>query len=180
MWDPRIAPAATSLMAPLPVAGMAAPSLPGRMTVAPQTAGDLLFRRLDTGDSVVLCVQDRDRPLGILLPLDAHWSVRLATAERLRARLLGVRAPPGSLTLQQRRRIVLALRAFDGRASHAVLRTIAVHLFGAERVRDEHWKTSPLKAQVARLITHGRHLSQHGYRALLLGQKPTWSAKRDD
>jgi len=159
---------------------MAAPSLPAHLAVTSQTVGDLLFLRLDSGDGVVLYVQAQDRPLGILLPLDAHWSVRLATAERLRARLLGERAPPGSLTPQQRHRIILALRALDGRAAQAVLRTIAVHLFGAERVRDEHWKTSPLKAQVTRLITHGRHLSQHGYRALLLGQKPTAPAKRGD
>lgn len=159
---------------------MAAPSLPAHMAVARNEADDVLFLLLDTGDGVALCVQDRDRPLGILLPLDAHWSVRLATAERLRARLLGLCAPPGSLTPQQRRRIVLALRALDGRASQAVLRTIAAHLYGAERVRREHWKTSPLKAQVARLIAHGRHLSLHGYRALLLGQKPTLSAKRGD
>jgi hypothetical protein len=180
IWDPKSAPAAVSLMAPLPVPEMASRPLPGRSSVTRQGPGDLLFLRLATGEGIALCVHDRDRPLGILLPLDDHWAARLAAARRLRARLLGRRAPRDPLSLQQRRRIAMALRALDAREAQTVLRTIAEHLYGAERVRDEPWKTSPLKAQVARLIAHGRHLTEHGYRALLLGQRPTGRGKRDD
>jgi hypothetical protein len=47
---------------------------------------------------------------------------------------------------------------------------LAVTLFGEARVADEPWKTSSLKAQVARLVAHGRMMVDRGYRHLLRGK----------
>jgi hypothetical protein len=170
------------------VAHLAAVTDPGADAIAldpgsidlERAADGLLLLRLKTGELLVLRPSDLRKPVGILLPLDRHWAVRAAHARRLRARLVEARPPPDPLTLQQRRRIAMALRALEAREARAALRTIAEHLFGADRVRDHPWKTSPLKAQVARLVAHGGHLTEHGYRALLLGQRPTRRRKRDD
>lgn len=179
-WIPKAAPAAVTLLAQVEGSDAVTVTLDPDSIDLRREADGLLLLRLKTGELLALRPSDLRKPVGILLPLDDRWPARQANAGRLRARLLGLRAPPDPLTLQQRRRIAMALRALDGREAQAVLRTIAVHLYGAERVRGEHWKTSPLKAQVARLIAQGRHLTEHGYRSLLLGQKPTARGKRGD
>lgn len=63
-----------------------------------------------------------------------------------------------------------ALRCVDARDTGASYRAMATVLFGARRVADEPWKTSSLKAQVARLTVHGRMLVDRGYRRLLRGR----------
>ena len=83
--------------------------------------------------------------------------------------------PP--LTPQQRRRIQLALRTLDARRDRASYQTIARHLYGAEAVSREHWKTSSIKAKITRLSAHGTHLTTKGYRFLLLGKGPTGRSK---
>ncbi|HMQ92630.1 DNA -binding domain-containing protein, partial [Amaricoccus sp.] len=85
-------------------------------------ADGLLLLRLKTGELLALRPSDLRKPVGILLPLDDRWPARQANAGRLRARLLGLRAPPDPLTLQQRRRIAMALRALDAREAQAGLR----------------------------------------------------------
>lgn len=110
-----------------------------------------------------------DRPRAIIVPLSHDWSIRVATAKRLRAVWLG-RTPRALFTLQRRRRIGHALRTDDAKLSGARLRDIAVAYFGARRVAAEPWKTSALKAQVARLANYGRHLTATGFRQLLRGK----------
>lgn len=107
--------------------------------------------------------------IGVLIPFDHDWPIRLAAAERLRAILIERTADP-ALTKQRRERLKRALRCVDGRADGASYRTVATVFFGARRVADEPWKTSSLKAQIARLTTHGRMLIDHGYRRLLQGR----------
>jgi len=107
-------------------------------------------------------------PLGILLPLDETWPVRLAAAERLRRELSGLQTEP-PLTPQNRERLKRALRTVDGRRQGATYRAVAIAFFGEQRVAGEHWKTSALKAQIARLAAHGRMLIDRGYRDLLRG-----------
>lgn len=110
-----------------------------------------------------------DAPIGVLIPFDEDWAIRLAAAERLRATLIdGTADPP--LTTQRRARIKRALRAVDARRDGASYRAIATAFFGVERVADEPWKTSSVKAQIARLAAHGRMLVDHGYRMLLRGR----------
>lgn len=110
-----------------------------------------------------------DRPRAVIIPLSPDWSIRAATAERLRAVLRG-RTPRALFTPQRRKRIGHALRTDDARQSGARLRDIAVAYFGARRVAAEPWKTSALKAQVARLANYGRHLTETGFKQLLRGK----------
>lgn len=179
-WTPRDAPAVVSLVAPIPAPGLASTVLDAATIAARRDTSGLLFLRLKTGELIVVRPDDLRLPIAVLLPIDGRWPARLAAAGRLRARLLGGRLPADPLTRQQRRRIALALRALDAREANAVLRAIAEQLYGAERVRGEHWKTSALKSQVARLVAHGRLLTDHGYRALLLGRRPIRRKPRGD
>ncbi|MEM7678320.1 MAG: DUF2285 domain-containing protein [Myxococcota bacterium] len=110
-----------------------------------------------------------DRPCAVIVPLSPDWSIRVATAKRLRAVWLGG-TPRALFTLQRRRRIGHALRTDDAKQSGARLRDIAVAYFGARRVAAEPWKTSALKAQVARLAAYGRTLINDDYRQLLRGK----------
>ena len=111
------------------------------------------------------------------MPLDEHWAARIDILKTLRAQLLHRKRSAPSLTPQQRRRIQLALRTLDARRDRASYQTIARHLYGAEAVSREHWKTSSLKAQITRLSAHGTHLTTKGYRYLLLGKGPTGRSK---
>lgn len=110
-----------------------------------------------------------DQPRAVVIPFTSDWSIRAATAERLRAVWLG-RTPGALFTLQRRKRIGHALRTDDARQAGAGLRDIAVVYFGARRVAAEPWKTSALKAQVARLANYGRHLTGTGFKQLLRGK----------
>ncbi|WP_308342243.1 DUF2285 domain-containing protein [Roseobacter insulae] len=110
-----------------------------------------------------------EQPLGILLPLDPDWSIRIDTAQRLRTVWHG-RKTPFLFTDQRRRRIGHALRTTDAKQSGARLRDIAIAYFGAGRIGAEPWKTSALKAQVARLARYGEVLVSDGYRQLLRGK----------
>lgn len=131
-----------------------------------------VYLKLDTAALAAANQPPSDAPLGILLPIDKHWTVRIAAAERLRRGLVGQNPHPPSLTEQQRDRMKYALRTVDGLRQRASYQTVARQFFGRERVEAEHWKTSALKAQIARLAAHGRMLVGGGYRALLRGERP--------
>jgi len=91
----------------------------------------------------------------VLIPFDDDWSIRVAAAERLRPTMIERTADP-PLTEQRRERLKRAMRCIDGRAERASYRSIATVFFSTRRVADEPWKTSSLKAQVARLTAHDR------------------------
>ena len=110
-----------------------------------------------------------DRPCAVIVPLTPDWSIRIATAQRLR-RVWRGQTPRALFTLQRRKRIGHALRTDDARQAGARLRDIAVAYFGARRVAAEPWKTSALKAQIARLANYGRHLTETGFKQLLRGK----------
>ena len=107
--------------------------------------------------------------LGILIPLDDDWPTRVAAADRLRRRLIERTADP-PLTRQRRKRLTRALRTIDGRRTGASYRVVATVFFGARRVAEEPWKTSSLKAQIARLAAYGRRLVSRGHKDLLRGK----------
>jgi len=107
--------------------------------------------------------------MGVLIPLDEHWSVRLATADRLRRHLIETAVDP-PLTRQRRDRLKRALRTIDARRDGASYRAVATVLFGERRVADEPWKTSSLKARVARFASYGRTLVERGHTDLLRGR----------
>ncbi|WOH80304.1 DUF2285 domain-containing protein [Bradyrhizobium sp. BEA-2-5] len=103
------------------------------------------------------------------LPLDRDFDIRLQAARRfwlaLEQRAIG--PPPLSLSIQARHRLILAMRAVDGRLEGNSYRKIAQALFGMHRIPDRGWKTHDLRSRTIRLVQTGLRLMRGGYRALL-------------
>lgn len=167
-WLPSAAPAAVHLIASLPNLGLGSAILPEAVTDSRTGADGLSWVRLHIGD-ILVGDTIRDQPIGILLPLDGDWPVRLGAADRLYHQLISRHADP-PLTPQRRERLKRALRTVDGRQSGATYRAVATAFYGADRVAAEPWKTSSLKAQIARLAAYGRMMIDHGYKQLLRGR----------
>ena len=167
-WLPSAAPAVVQLIAVLPDIGLTASIPPESIADRKIDAEGLSWVRLKEGVNLV-GDQVGDRPVGLLLPLDGDWSARLATADRLYHQIIDRDADP-PITRQRRDRLKRALRTIDGRQSGASYRAVATAFFGADRVAAEPWKTSSLKAQVARLASYGRMMIDEGYRNLLRGK----------
>jgi hypothetical protein len=110
------------------------------------------------------------RPACVLLPLDRVFELRAAAALRLWRGLTGraLGREPARLPAARRGRLVLALRALDGRLATASYREIAEALFGAARMPDRGWKTHDLRDRTVRLARLGLEMMQGGYRRLLL------------
>ena len=109
-------------------------------------------------------------PPCVLLPLDRVFEQRAAAALRLWRGLTG-RAPgrdPATLPAARRDRLVLALRALDGRLQKASYREIAEALFGPVRIPERGWKTHDLRDRTVRLVRLGFDMMRGGYRRLLL------------
>tara|TARA_E500000318_G_scaffold103275_1_gene108183 strand:- start:750 stop:1229 length:480 start_codon:yes stop_codon:yes gene_type:complete len=156
------------LIAALPNIGLTAAISPDSTVDRRIDADGLSWMRLEDGVNLV-GNQVGDRPVGLLLPLDGDWPVRLAAADRLYHQLIDRVADP-PITPQRRERLKRALRTIDGRQSGASYRAVATVFFGAGRVAAEPWKTSSLKAQIARLAAYGRMMIDQGYRNLLRGK----------
>ncbi len=117
---------------------------------------------------LILAGNDPRRPLAAVVPLDVDGLDRIAATERLWRTLHDRAVPAGSsVTPQQRTSLKQMLRAVDGRAAHATQREIAAALFGAARVADYPWKSSPLRDKVNRLMRGGNAMIAGGYRKLL-------------
>ncbi len=106
----------------------------------------------------------------MVLPLDQLFEVRATAAIRL-CRSLSGRSPgrnPAELPPARRERLILALRALDGRLEKASYRDIAEALFGSSRMPERGWKTHDLRDRTVRLARLGFSLMHGGYRRLLL------------
>ena len=109
-------------------------------------------------------------PVAAVIPLDSDFAARADAALRLWRFATGRprRRPPDRLTLQRRQRLVLTLRALDGRLDGETYRAIAQALFGATRVpTGVGWKTHDLRDRTIRLARAGVTLMQGGYLELL-------------
>ena len=166
-WNPEDAPAITQLIGTLPTSvSRSAPVRPS-FTARRRDDSGLIWTRLDDGAVLVGAVADLTlQPIGILLPLDEHWSIRMAAADNLRRTLLDRSADP-PLSPQRRERLMRALRCVDARRAGASYRDVAAVYFGARRLNAEPWKTSSLKAQIVRLAAYGQSMIDRGYRDLL-------------
>jgi hypothetical protein len=105
----------------------------------------------------------------VVLPLDQHFAIRAAAAIRLWRCLTG-RSPgrnPAELPEARRDRLVLALRALDGRLDKASYRDIGAALFGGSRMPARGWKTHDVRDRTVRLVRLGFSLMAGGYRRLL-------------
>jgi hypothetical protein len=92
----------------------------------------------------------------------------MAAALRLWHALHGRSTRERGITRDQRRQLILRLRALDGHADRATLRDLARGLFGADHVPDgPAWKTHELRSRTLRLLATARALRNGGYRKLL-------------
>jgi hypothetical protein len=109
-------------------------------------------------------------PVAVLLPLDQLFDIRAAAALRLWRGLTGRTPGPdlGVLTPERRSRLILALRALDGRLERATYPEIAAILFDTEPISKRDWISHELRDQTGRLIRLGFSMMRGGYRRLLL------------
>jgi hypothetical protein len=109
-------------------------------------------------------------PIAVLLPLDRLFDIRAAAALRLWRALTG-RTPgpdPGALTPERRGRLILALRALDGRLERATYPEIAGVLFDTAPISKREWISHELRDQTGRIVRLGFAMMRGGYRRLLL------------
>jgi hypothetical protein len=109
-------------------------------------------------------------PPAVLLPLDQLFEIRVAAATRLWRCMTG-RKPgpnPAKLSAERRDRLILGLRALDGKLENASYRDIAEGLFGSRDVPGRDWKSHDLRDRTIRLVRYGVSMMQGGYRSLLL------------
>ncbi len=108
-----------------------------------------------------------ETPLAAIIPLDAGLPERVAALLDAWHALAG-RAPiRDPITPQRRQRLILGLRALDGRAAGASYRALAAGLFGADRVPSgAAWKSHDLRSRTLRIVADATALMRGGYRAL--------------
>ncbi|WP_245258115.1 DUF2285 domain-containing protein [Afipia sp. 1NLS2] len=118
-----------------------------------------LHREGEVGDQVA-----------VFLPLDQLFDIRADAALRLWRALTG-RTPgpdPGALTPERRGRLILALRALDGRLERATYPEIAAVLFDTAPISKRDWISHELRDQTGRIVRLGFSMMRGGYRRLLL------------
>jgi hypothetical protein len=114
--------------------------------------------------------EDGIEPSAVILPLDQFFENRAIAAIRLWRGLAG-RDPgpnPAALPKTRRDRLILALRALDGRLDDASYREIASALFGEAGASDRGWKSHDLRDRTIRLVRFGLAMMHSGYRRLVL------------
>jgi hypothetical protein len=123
---------------------------------------------------VRICDVGASAPTAAIIPFDADFTTRVGASLRLWNRMTGrLHRPPARLTRQRRQRLVLTLRALDGRLAHASYRVIAQSLFGRARLpAGAAWKTHDLRDRTIRLARSGLKLMHGGYLDLLRSPRP--------
>jgi hypothetical protein len=108
-------------------------------------------------------------PIALELLLNADFDLQSDAAHRLWSALEqpALRAPHSEVTSKQRHRLMLAMRALDGRIEGNSYRAIAESLFGTIRMPERGWKTHDLRNRTIRLVQTGTVLMRGGYLALL-------------
>jgi hypothetical protein len=147
------------------------------------TAGDL--RRASDGWHAVLRIRGAEHRLWLaepptmsmsyaaVLPLDSDFEVRAHAARRLWRAIHGRALGPAfhELSPQRRERLILAVRALDGRMDGGTYRGIAEVLFSKTRIPERAWKTHDLRNRTIRLVQSGLALMRGGYRELLRNRR---------
>lgn len=132
--------------------------------------GRHLLIRSDAGPELQLLSidgADADAALAAVIPFGPDLPARLS-ALLAGWNALNGQPPPDPLTPQRRRRLILGLRALDGRAGGASYRKVAAGLFGADRVpAGAAWKAHDLRSRTLRLVADATALMRGGYRALV-------------
>lgn len=125
--------------------------------------------RGDIASQLLLLPGSKASPsLAALIPLDSQTLGRVEALLRFWRGYHKRPVPPDTrMTVQQRRRLRLMLRAADGRTNRASYRDIATAFFGTERVASNPWKTSSLRDTVIGLARGGAAMIGGGYLELL-------------
>lgn len=106
-------------------------------------------------------------PVAFLIPADPDLPRRLDALREFWTEMTEGLARTPEVTPQRRLRLILGLRALDGRATGASYRVLAARLFGADRVPSgAAWKTHDLRSRTLRLVADATALMRGGYRAL--------------
>ena len=106
--------------------------------------------------------------IAAVIPIDDDLLDRIdAIARFSRAWLKHPSLRDTRMSVDQRRRFRLRLRAADGRLNGATYREIAIAIYGASRVDSEPWKTSSLRDSVIAFVETGLALIDGGYLRLL-------------
>lgn len=113
-------------------------------------------------------------PLAAIIPLDPHTPTRLDAVLRLWQRIVGHSKPPpvAPMTTQKRRRMILMVRALDGRQHQATYRDLAAALLDADVTLQSRreWQTSSRRAQIIRIVRGAVRYMEGGYRDILRGR----------
>lgn len=171
LWTPQALPSVVTLTGHAD--GLADPSLSlprdALGTVRAGTDNDLIIETLGAYLRIHR-IGSVTGPLAALIPFDQLFDIRLASALRLWRALRGQKPgpDPGGLTAARRGRLILALRALDGRLAEASYREIAEVLFSLTRIRGREWKSHDVRDRTIRLVRYGYSLMEGGYRQLLL------------
>jgi hypothetical protein len=144
----------------------------GLRETSPRSDEQGVHSLLETGNQAIRLVRLNGLPAGVplaaLVPLDPDGPDRIGAIDRLLRALQGRLVPDDRrLTPQQKRRQRHMLQATDGHRSGATYREIAEVIYGFERIRAEHWKTSALRDSVIGLVESGLAMIAGGYRQLL-------------
>jgi hypothetical protein len=183
-YDPKLAVARPDLA---PDSIVLAPSLDGigagqpldlkmlGVVRARMKIGDFLhFILADSdGDEHIWVSGSLDRPLAMIVPIGRDPFARLAAAERLSRRLLGLAAGPPTLcpTPFRRQHLLTLLQVLDGHQAGASRRELAAVLIDGD-VRDysaAEWSDSRQRKRINRWFAEAVELRDGGYRRLLRG-----------
>ncbi len=183
-YDPKLAVARPDLS---PSSIVLAPSLDGIGAAQPldmkmlgavrarMKIGDFLhFILADSdGDEHIWVSGSLDLPLAMILPIGRDPFARLAAAERLSRRLLGVASGPPALrpTPFRRQHLLTLLQVLDGHQAGASRRELAAVLIDGD-VRDysaAEWSDSRQRKRINRWFAEAVELRDGGYLRLLRG-----------
>jgi hypothetical protein len=124
---------------------------------------------VDDVHQLVILDGTKNEAKSLLLPFDDWFLLRVEAAIALwRSLRDGTTIEAWPATVQRRLRLILGLRALDGRADGASYRDLAKGLFDGKAVpAGVAWKTHDLRSRVMRLVGDAIALRDGGYRGLL-------------
>jgi hypothetical protein len=177
LWDVNVLPTATLLTAAPPATESVLhfDALPSpAFSVDREDGRHMLWRETHDGGRIwILPNTSPNAPVAAVIPFDKHLPQRLEGVLGLWRHLTGAATKPAvsPLTGQQRHRMILMLRALDGRQQHATYRDLAATLLDPDvRLQSRSdWLTSSRRAQIVRLVKDGIRRRDGGYRDLLHG-----------
>jgi hypothetical protein len=177
LWEYNALPAATILTAAPPgtESTLRFGSLPSPTFSADRVDGRHILWRGTHDERRVWILPDASPVASVaaVIPFDKHLPQRLEGVLHLWQHFTGAATKPAvsPLSRQQRHRMILMLRALDGREQHATYRDLAATLLDPDvrlQSRSE-WLTSSRRAQIIRLVKDGIRRMNGGYRDLLRG-----------